>query len=345
MGKRGAPGPWRAAGRVTRPPVSGQSARAVAIEALVAVDEGARANVALPGLLDRGNLDQRDRGFATEVVYGTVRMRRACDWLVGLFARGELEPAVRAAARAGAYQLAFMRVPPHAAVSATVAEAPERARGLVNAVLRRIAELVAQGPPPWPDLPTQLSYPDWVVKQLSADLGPERALGALKQMNQAASPQQRWDGYVQDAGSQAVAAHFAAALAGCGPGTGRVLDLCAAPGGRPLPLPTAPASWSQSTSSRRVPGSLRPTLPPWGLATSRSQWRTRLGHRLGRRASSACSWTPPAVGWGCSGEGLMPAGGCALRTSSVSPASSAGSLLRRRPWWRPEACLPTACAP
>ena len=189
-----------------------------------------------PGLLDRGNLDQRDRGFATEVVYGTVRMRRACDWLVGLFARGELEPAVRAAARAGAYQLAFMRVPPHAAVSATVAEAPERARGLVNAVLRRIAELVAQGPPPWPDLPTQLSYPDWVVKQLSADLGPERALGALKQMNQAASPQQRWDGYVQDAGSQAVAAHFAAALAGCGPGTGRVLDLCAAPGGKATAL-------------------------------------------------------------------------------------------------------------
>jgi 16S rRNA (cytosine967-C5)-methyltransferase len=208
----------------------------VAIEALVAVDEGARANAALPGLLNRGNLDQRDRGFATEVVYGTLRMRRACDWLVGLFARGELEPVVRAALRAGAYQLAFMRVPAHAAVSTTVAEVPERARGLVNAVLRRIAELVAQGPPPWPDLPTQLSYPDWVVKQLSADLGPGRALGALKQMNRAASPQQRPDGYVQDPGSQAVVAHFAAALAGCRPGAARVLDLCAAPGGKATAL-------------------------------------------------------------------------------------------------------------
>ena len=118
------------------------TARGLAITALVAAEDGERANLVVPRLLSASGLDERDRGFVTELAYGTLRMCRACDWLVGQFARGELEPVVRAAARAGAYQLAFMRVPAYAAVSATVSEAPPRARSLLNAVLRRVAALV-----------------------------------------------------------------------------------------------------------------------------------------------------------------------------------------------------------
>jgi 16S rRNA (cytosine967-C5)-methyltransferase len=33
----------------------------------------------LPGLLSASRLDERDRGFVTDLVYGTTRMRRACD--------------------------------------------------------------------------------------------------------------------------------------------------------------------------------------------------------------------------------------------------------------------------
>jgi 16S rRNA (cytosine967-C5)-methyltransferase len=210
------------------------TARGVAITALVAAESGERANIVVPRLLSASGLDERDRGFATELAYGTLRMCRPCDWLVGQFARGELEPVVRAAARAGAYQLAFMRVPSYAAVSATVAEAPPRARPLLNAVLRRVAGLVEDGPPRWPDLGTRLSYPDWVIARLGQDLGPERALAALEQMNVAASPSVRPDGYVQDPGSQAVAEYMAGLLpaAVSTAGTGRVLDVCAAPGGK-----------------------------------------------------------------------------------------------------------------
>jgi 16S rRNA (cytosine967-C5)-methyltransferase len=210
------------------------TARGVAISALVAAESGERANVVVPRLLTASGLDERDKGFATELAYGALRMCRACDWLVGQFARGHLEPRVRAAARAGAYQLAFMRVPAYAAVSATVAEAPRRARPLLNAVLRRVAGLVEAGPVAWPDLGTKLSYPDWIIKRLGEDIGPERAIAALEQMNVAASPSVRPDGYVQDPGSQAVA-EYMAGLARAelpGPGLGRVLDLCAAPGGK-----------------------------------------------------------------------------------------------------------------
>ena len=205
------------------------TARGVAISALVAAEEGERANLVLPRMLSVSGLDERDRGFATELAYGALRMCRACDWLVGQYAKGQLEPAVRAAARAGAYQLAFMRVPAYAAVSATVAECPPRARPLLNAVLRRIADLVAAGPVRWPDPGTKLSYPDWVLARLGEDLGAGRALAALEQMNQAASPSTRPDGYVQDAGSQAVSEYVAGLLVAR---TGPVLDLCAAPGGK-----------------------------------------------------------------------------------------------------------------
>src|SRR5207237_10178275 len=110
-------------------------------------------------------LTERDRAFVTELVYGTTRMRRACDWLVSRHLNRSvagLDADVRAALRLGAYQLAFLHTPPHAAVSATVDVAPTRARGLVNAVLRKVAVDADRSPPdtPWPDDGTRLSYPD-----------------------------------------------------------------------------------------------------------------------------------------------------------------------------------------
>lgn len=214
------------------------TARGAAIAALVAAEEGERANVMLPDLLARSDLAEKDRRFATELTYGALRMCRACDWLAGRFTRGDLEPPVRATVRAGTYQLAFMRVPAYAAVSATVAEAPARARSLVNAVLRRVAEVVAAGPVRWPDLGTRLSYPDWVIQRLAQDLGPDRALAALETMNKAPTVSVRPDGYTQDPGSQAVAEHVAWLLertptTGAGAQASRaVLDMCAAPGGK-----------------------------------------------------------------------------------------------------------------
>jgi 16S rRNA (cytosine967-C5)-methyltransferase len=211
--------------RNRRPPEPA-NARRVALDALAAVEGGARANVVVPDLLSSSQLDARDRALVTELVYGTTRMRRACDWLIDRHTRSQLDVEVRAALRLGAYQLAWMRVPAHAAVSATVEEVRGPGRSVVNAILRRVAEQLAVGPVAWPDPATQLSYPDWIVDQLARDLGPEPARGALLTMNEAAGMTVRSDGYVQDRASQLVAAHV-----GVQPGE-RILDVCAAPGGK-----------------------------------------------------------------------------------------------------------------
>ncbi|HVM03608.1 MAG TPA: transcription antitermination factor NusB [Acidimicrobiales bacterium] len=205
-------------------------ARRVAVDALVRIDEGAYANLVLPLLLERSGLDRRDRAFVTELVYGATRMRRACDWLVDRLVDRPLEPEVRAVLRLGAYQLAFLGTPPHASVSATVDVAPARARGLVNAVLRRLAREPA---PPWPNPATRLSYPDWVVLRLAADIGADEAQAALEQMNVAPPVTERADGYVQDAASQEVAAYVGAAAGE------QVADLCSAPGGKATAMASA----------------------------------------------------------------------------------------------------------
>ncbi|MBV8601195.1 MAG: 16S rRNA (cytosine(967)-C(5))-methyltransferase RsmB, partial [Candidatus Eremiobacteraeota bacterium] len=93
------------------------------------------------------NLDARDRAFATELAYGTIKARRFLDWVLEPFVReraATLPPTIREILRLGAYQLAVMNVEPHAAVGESVGIAKKYGHrgtaGLVNAVLRRVAE-------------------------------------------------------------------------------------------------------------------------------------------------------------------------------------------------------------
>jgi 16S rRNA (cytosine967-C5)-methyltransferase len=217
----------------TARPVS--TARSVAAAVLGRIEhDGAYANLVLPAALARSGLDTRDRAFATDLVYGTTRMRRACDALVEPFLLTEPEPEVRTVLRLGAYQLGFAGVPAHAAVSETVGLAPKRARGFVNAVLRR----VARTPVVWPDEATRLSYPDWIVHRLRDELGDDPthgAVAALERMNAAPPVSERADGYVQDLASQ-----WVAAAVGAGPGD-LVLDVASAPGGKSTAMAAAGA--------------------------------------------------------------------------------------------------------
>ncbi|HZT64843.1 MAG TPA: transcription antitermination factor NusB [Acidimicrobiales bacterium] len=286
-------------------------ARGVAVAALVRIDQGAYANLALPALLDASTLSGRDRALVTDLVYGVTRMRRACDFLVDAHLRGPVEPAVRAALRLGAYQLRFTRVPAHAAVSATVAAAPARARGLVNAVLRRVAEA---GEPAWPSREVELSYPGWIVERLVEDLGADDAWAALERMNVAPPVTERADGYVQDLASQWVADRVGVAAGE------RVADLCAAPGGKTTAMAAAGAGLV-------VAGDVRPARA--GLVAANA---ARLG--AGNVAVMVADGTVP---------GLRP--GSLDRVLVDAPCSGLG-VLRRRPdaRWRIDPDAPVRLA-
>ncbi len=213
---------------------TGVPARRLALDVLARVeDDGAYANLALPAALSRTDLGEDDRRLVTDLVYGTLRRRRSVDHLVDRFLTAGPPPAARRALRLGAYQLAFRPdLPDYAVVSATVGATPKRFRGLANAVLRK----VAAAPVEFPDDATRLSYPDWVVERLVTDLGSDDALAALAAMDEAPSPTVRRDGYVQDLASQWVAAAVDARAGD------RVVDLCAAPGGKATALASSGAS-------------------------------------------------------------------------------------------------------
>jgi 16S rRNA (cytosine967-C5)-methyltransferase len=216
----------------------GAASRRVAIEALIRIErDGAFANLIVPRLLDRADLGDADRRLVTELVYGVTRLRRMLDHRLDAYLLRPVDTATRAALRVGAYQLIVLGTPPHAAVAATVAAVSGRSRTLVNAVLRRLAAQTADSQlhPAWPDEGTRLSYPDWVVEQLTADLGEPGGLEALEAMNHPAAVTERSDGYVQDLASQ-----WVADLVEVQPGQ-RVADLCAAPGGKATAMAAAGA--------------------------------------------------------------------------------------------------------
>ena len=124
--------------------------RRIAYEVLHEVaTQGAFANIVLPKALRQarreGHFSDRDAAFTSELVHGTLRAIGRLDWVIARHVDrplADLDPRVLVLARMGAHQLLDMRVPDHAAVSATVDVAREHLTDgpvrFVNAVLRSI---------------------------------------------------------------------------------------------------------------------------------------------------------------------------------------------------------------
>ena len=179
--------PTRKVSDARRPPPP--SARSVALDVIRRVtDEGAYSNLTLARTLARARLSVRDAAFATELVYGTLRRLIPIDHALAPLLERPIDTApkgARAALRLGAYQLRYLRVPAHAAVSETVALVDQRHRGFVNAVLRRFATLEPEDPVGTSDLAVSLrtGLAEWAVRELrrivTSDEDTERAAAAL----------------------------------------------------------------------------------------------------------------------------------------------------------------------
>lgn len=202
---------------------------------------------------------QNDSGFVRTVVLGVLRWQLRLDFVIdALAARGKIEPQVREILRIGAYQLQFMDVAPHAAVAETVALAPQRARGFVNAILRRIS----RGEAPEPrDLATRAAHPPWLIDRWIRNYGEERA-ARIAEANQqlsypdvltdappeGATPSRLVPGMWKLSGSSADVAGYAldegsGVIADIAAAAGRdILDLAAAPGGKTIVMRARGAS-------------------------------------------------------------------------------------------------------
>jgi 16S rRNA (cytosine967-C5)-methyltransferase len=167
-----------------------ESARGIALGVLVRVErDRAFADLALHAALQDTALPRADRALATELAYGTLRLRGRLDAALAQVVDRPLrtlELKLHNLLRLGAYQLLALRsVSAAAAVSQTVDLAREigleRATGLINAVLRSLARL---GPElRFPSLDTDPvghlrdygSLPEWLAERWVRELGPASA--------------------------------------------------------------------------------------------------------------------------------------------------------------------------
>lgn len=263
------------------------SARASALRVLNACRvSGAWADAALAAELKRENLSATDAALTSRIVYGVLQNRMLLDHCLGAYCSqrlDHLQQPLPDILRIGAYQILFLdKVPDSAAVNESVelAKASKRgaAAGLVNAVLRRLAQNKSVLPPLPEDaverLCVEMSHPKWLTERLIKLLGREGAEAFLRSNNELAPITVQVNPLTTTAGKlldeltgagitanphpwapdclelsgvgdlttlpafyrgeflvQDAAARLVSLVAGIGPEM-RVLDVCAAPGGK-----------------------------------------------------------------------------------------------------------------
>lgn len=138
---------------------------------------GTFADEVLYHALSGAHFNSYDRAFVTETFYGVLRNRTALDFLIGKLRDSLLDPMTRQVLRLGFYQVFWMRIPYHAAVNETV-NISGRARGLVNALLRRsirekeeLQQQLDEAPPS-----IRFSHPDFLIQRWEKSLPPGDAL-------------------------------------------------------------------------------------------------------------------------------------------------------------------------
>jgi 16S rRNA (cytosine967-C5)-methyltransferase len=169
--------------------------RLLAFEVLAEVGlQGAYSNLILPKALSESILEANDRAFATELVYGTLRMQGRHDHFISAASDRSLEqidPKALIVLRLGTHQLKQMRVPSHAAIYESVELAKKvvgkSTASFVNAILRKIDsidfEQLSKPTQEYARLALEYSHPEWIVSSYFDSLKNSSDVISLLQAN------------------------------------------------------------------------------------------------------------------------------------------------------------------
>ncbi|HRD36600.1 MAG TPA: transcription antitermination factor NusB [Candidatus Nanopelagicaceae bacterium] len=211
--------------------------RLLAFEVLAEVGlQGAYSNLILPKALSESILEANDRAFATELVYGTLRMQGRHDHFISAASDRSLEqidPKALIVLRLGTHQLKQMRVPSHAAIYESVELAKKvvgkSTASFVNAILRKIDSLdfeqLVKPTQEYARFALEYSHPEWIVSSYFDSLKNSSDVMSLLQANNnpakptlIAWPGLATQGELLEAGALAIASSSVAATFDGNPG-------------------------------------------------------------------------------------------------------------------------------
>jgi 16S rRNA (cytosine967-C5)-methyltransferase len=271
-------------------------------------------------------LSAADRGLLQAILFGILRHRRLLDHWIGKLREGKLDQETRDVLRVGLCQLLILNLPDHAAVNETVEAGKASVRSLINAVLRRAITSRKRLLDDVAELPPAIihSHPDWLFNRWKAAFGKANTLALMAWNNEPAetffrvnplappptpppgTPVEDAPGFFKLDGPlpgalltsggayiQDPATRHAVELLDPQPGE-RILDACAAPGGKAFLIAAAQGGADHLTCTDSNPKRL-----------------PRLQQNLERlhagAATIAChDWTQPApAGWHGAFDGIL----------------------------------------
>ena len=153
------------------------------------------SNMALNKYLNEAGLDDQDKGFVTELVYGIIEKKRYLDYMINKVSKikvRKMQHSVKLVLRMGVYQLVYMDgVTDYAAINESVnimKKLDKRSASFVNAVLRNISrnldEVKDISLNTVDKLAIYYSYENWIVENLVKEYGFERTEAILRALSQ-----------------------------------------------------------------------------------------------------------------------------------------------------------------
>jgi len=154
------------------------SARRIALKALRAWRQEKRfADSIASESLARSKLSESDRAFAFELFYGVLRNLTLLDFWIACLRASRIDVDLGDVLRLGFYQLFLLKTAPHAAVHETVELVPQRQRSIVNGMLRsavrRQTELLGRADAE--PLFVRASHPQFLVERWQDHFGAQQA--------------------------------------------------------------------------------------------------------------------------------------------------------------------------
>jgi 16S rRNA (cytosine967-C5)-methyltransferase len=133
----------------------------------------------------RRKLSSADRGLLQAILFGVLRHRRLLDYWISKLRDGKLDPETRDILRVGLCQLLILGLPDHAAVNETVEAGKASVRSLINAVLRRATLAKKRMLDDLDDVPLTVihSHPDWLYNRWRQAFGKREAIELMKWNN------------------------------------------------------------------------------------------------------------------------------------------------------------------